>query len=113
MLKKFEIFRTKIKGSCQSGRNVVTHNFKSDLPLVKIIDVYYLYFSALPQTKNKLMKASQSRGSHQFVDNSISQTNPRKVKNNMMILSRYDFSKKRTKLIVMSVIAIAGIHNEI
>ena len=35
MHKKFEINRTKIKGSCQSGRKVVTHNSKSDLPLVK------------------------------------------------------------------------------
>ena len=33
MHKKFEIDRTKIKGSCQSGRKVVTHDFKSDLPL--------------------------------------------------------------------------------
>ena len=35
MQKKFEMNRTKIKGCCQSGRNVVTHNFKSDLPLEK------------------------------------------------------------------------------
>ena len=34
MRKKFEINQTKIKGSCQSGRKVVTHNSKSDLPLV-------------------------------------------------------------------------------
>ena len=34
MHKKFEINRTKIKGSCQSGRKVVTHDSKSDLPLV-------------------------------------------------------------------------------
>ena len=33
MHKKFEIDRTKIKGSCQSGKKVVTHNSKSDLPL--------------------------------------------------------------------------------
>ena len=33
MHKKFEINRTKIKGSCQSGRKVVTHNSMSDLPL--------------------------------------------------------------------------------
>ena len=33
MHKKFEINQTKIKGSCQSGRKVVTHNSKSDLPL--------------------------------------------------------------------------------
>ena len=31
--KKFDINQTKIKGSCQSGRKVVTHNSKSDLPL--------------------------------------------------------------------------------
>ncbi len=31
---KFEINRTKIKGCCQSGRKVVPHDSKSDLPLV-------------------------------------------------------------------------------
>ena len=34
MHKKFEINWIKIKGGCQSGRKVVTHNSKSDLPLV-------------------------------------------------------------------------------
>ena len=34
MNKKFEINRTKIKGGCQSGTKVETHNSKSDLPLV-------------------------------------------------------------------------------
>ena len=34
MQKKFEINRTKNKGSCQSGRKVVTHNSYSDLPLM-------------------------------------------------------------------------------
>ena len=33
MHKKFVINRTKIKGVCKSGRKVVTHNSKSDLPL--------------------------------------------------------------------------------
>ena len=33
MHKKFEINRTKIEGSCQSGRKVVTYDSKSDLPL--------------------------------------------------------------------------------
>ena len=33
MHKQFEIDQTKIKGGCQSGRKVVTHNSKSDLPL--------------------------------------------------------------------------------
>ena len=31
--KKFEKNRTKIKGGCQSGRKVVAHDSKSDLPL--------------------------------------------------------------------------------
>ena len=38
MHKKFEINWTKIKGGCQSGRKVVTHNSKSDLPLVFSFD---------------------------------------------------------------------------
>ena len=33
MQKKFEINHTKIKGGCQSGRKVVPHDSKSDLPL--------------------------------------------------------------------------------
>ena len=33
MHKKFEINQSKIKGGCQSGRKVVTHNSKSDFPL--------------------------------------------------------------------------------
>ena len=32
-VQKFEINQTKIKGGCESGRKVVTHNPKSDLPL--------------------------------------------------------------------------------
>ena len=35
MYKKFEINQTKIKGGCQSGRKVITHNSKSDLPFVR------------------------------------------------------------------------------
>ena len=34
MHNKFEINRTKIKGGCLSGRKVVPHDSKSDLPLV-------------------------------------------------------------------------------
>ena len=44
MHKKFEINRTKIKGGCQSGRKVVTHNSKNDLPLkdeVKLVAGIY------------------------------------------------------------------------
>ena len=33
MHKKFEVNRKKIKGGCQSGRKVVPHDSKSDLPL--------------------------------------------------------------------------------
>ena len=33
---KFEINGTKIKGSWQSSRKMVTHNSKSDLPLAKL-----------------------------------------------------------------------------
>ena len=35
--------QTKIKGGCQSGRKVLTHNSKSDLPLVS-----HFYFLATP-----------------------------------------------------------------
>ena len=35
--KKFRINRTKIKGGCQSGRKVVTHNSRSDLPLLRFV----------------------------------------------------------------------------
>ena len=37
MQKKFEINQTKIKGGFQSGRKVVTHNSKSDLPLAILL----------------------------------------------------------------------------
>ena len=37
MHKKFEINQTKIKGGCQSGRKMVTHNSKSGLPIVTVI----------------------------------------------------------------------------
>ena len=41
MHKKLEINRTKIKGDCQSGRKVVPHDSKSDLPLQST----YLHFN--------------------------------------------------------------------
>ena len=37
MHKKFERNQTKIKIGCQSGRKVVTHNSKSDLPLIYLL----------------------------------------------------------------------------
>ena len=43
MHKKFEVNRSKFKGGCQSGRSVVIHNSKSDLPLkIHINDTKYL-----------------------------------------------------------------------
>ena len=36
----FEINPTKIKGGCQSGRKVVTHDSKSDLPLTAQTDFH-------------------------------------------------------------------------
>ena len=47
MQKKFEINLTKIKGGCQSGRKVVTHNSKSDLPLVFHFKIPYQYIPTL------------------------------------------------------------------
>ena len=42
MHKKFKINWTKIKGSCQLGRKVVTHDSKSDLPLYLVKFTYIL-----------------------------------------------------------------------
>ena len=50
MHKKFEINRTKIKGGCQSGRKVVTHNYKSDLPLVHINLIFIQMWSVSKNT---------------------------------------------------------------
>ena len=50
MQKKFEINRTKIKDGCQSGRKVVAHNSKSDLPLTRN-DVYIYVLFCSPGTK--------------------------------------------------------------
>ena len=47
MHKKFEINLTKIKGSCQSGRKMVTHNSKSDLPQVKYLGIFICTVSGL------------------------------------------------------------------
>ena len=45
MQKKFEINLTKIKGGCQSGRKVVTHNSKSDLPLDDKVGTYVIWYT--------------------------------------------------------------------
>ena len=47
MHKKFEINRTKIKGGCQSGRKVVTHKSKSDLPQKGYIYVGIIFLSMI------------------------------------------------------------------
>ena len=39
----FEVNQTKIKGGCQSGKKVVPHDSKSDLPL-HILEVKYVCF---------------------------------------------------------------------
>ena len=52
--KKFEINRTKIKGSCQSGGKVVPHNSKNDLPLAeKRLLLLSLYTELLSLTLSK------------------------------------------------------------
>ena len=43
MHKRFEINRTKNKGSCQSGRKVVTHDTNSDFPLSGIIRIGLMF----------------------------------------------------------------------
>ena len=49
MHKKFEINPTKFKGGCQSGRKVVTHNSKRDLPLeMTIHGKLFFYYKQLP-----------------------------------------------------------------
>ena len=46
------INRTKIKGGCQSGRKVVTHNSKSDLPLAILLEHMHKKFE-INRTKIK------------------------------------------------------------
>ena len=50
MHKKFEKNPTKIKGSCQSGSKVVTHNSKSDLAFARLELVSYQFSSQLTAT---------------------------------------------------------------
>ena len=56
MHKKFEINQTKIKGGCQSGRKVVTHNFKNDLPKKnekeKISEYFFLWMDGKMSLKH-------------------------------------------------------------
>ena len=40
----FEVNQTKIKGGCQSGRKVIPHDSKSDLPLIRNANVRLRHF---------------------------------------------------------------------
>ena len=52
MHKKFETNRSKIKAGCQSGKKVVTHNSKSDLPLAILLEHMHTKFE-INRTKIK------------------------------------------------------------
>ena len=54
MHKKFEINQTKIKGGCQLGRKVVTHNSKSHLPLIR--KLFSLDFKSLKSSLSQNFK---------------------------------------------------------
>ena len=54
MHKKFEINRTEIKGGCQSGRKVVTHDYKSNLPLPFIENGMVKYTNEKKNTRLKV-----------------------------------------------------------
>ena len=68
MHKKFEINRAKIKGGCQSGSKVVTHNSKSDLPLAILLEHMHTKFE-INRTK---IKAGCPSGSKVVTHNSKS-----------------------------------------
>ena len=61
MHKKFEINWTKIKGGCQSGRRVVCHDSKSDLPLV-VLGIYASVCTKIPELKPINILAFSSTG---------------------------------------------------
>ena len=52
MVSDFEVNQTKIKVACQSGRKVVTHNSKSDLPLAILLEHMHKKFE-INRTKIK------------------------------------------------------------
>ena len=56
MHKKFEMIRTKIKGSCQSERRVITHDSKSNLPLNLVTTHLKITQPHSPQTRSQLRK---------------------------------------------------------
>ena len=66
MQKKFKINRTKIKGGCKLGRKVVTHNSKSDLPLVLVHSLSHYYFS-FRSFRMKKMRAESFRDTNKKI----------------------------------------------
>ena len=56
-----EVNQTKIKGGCQSGRKVVTHNSKRDLPL-ELTRTYTYYTVALKYFRQFLLFGGKVRG---------------------------------------------------
>ena len=84
MHEKFEMNRTKIRGSCQSGRKVVTHGSKSDLPIVitKFIPIWNIFwrifFSGFPE----------DHFTHLFIDEAGHATEPEAIIPLAKILSK-------------------------
>ena len=66
MHEKFEINGTKIKGGCQQGRKVVTHNSKSDLPLSRAL----LQLNC-SQVKSYVMKGEIRKKIRRFVKHGV------------------------------------------
>ena len=69
MHKKFEINWTKIKAGCQSGRKVVTHNSKSDLPLFRIGFCSKIYFFTSEIGMSQFLKAVTAMGKGVVLNN--------------------------------------------
>ena len=51
--KDLEVNQTNIKGDCQSGSKVVTHDSKSDLPLAQFFRFLFTDFSYVDEKKNQ------------------------------------------------------------
>ena len=67
MHKKFEINQTKIMGGCHSGRKVVTHNSKSDLPLEQVVKCHFYLIRHAIFTKKWFLKINNTFHQH-FTD---------------------------------------------
>ena len=67
MHKKFEINRSKIKDGCQSGRKLVTHNSKSDLPLVEDLKIRQSLLTVLYSLPSLISKCYLSTYGPEFL----------------------------------------------